>query len=227
MMKIIIGRDPETCKLHIDRNGISSICGNASKIPMDVSRQHLELELLGDKKWKIHNLNDRNVTYVNGISIESKIVSEDDKIYLGNSHYLLNWKDLYEPDDGRVDIRPLEKVWETFNQQNVKIKKRQKTIGLLASIPMGFTMLGGLVSGIASDDIRPIAYFFTFVALAIMIYGFYKRFTDDSIEEQEDIKKQFQRNYICPQCGHFMGYQDYELLIQADECPYCKAKFKK
>ena len=34
-------------------------------------------------KWQIRNLNEKNVTYVNGVSVESKTVSETDKIELG------------------------------------------------------------------------------------------------------------------------------------------------
>lgn len=226
-MGIIIGRDSETCRLSVIRDGVPALVDSVENLPMDVSRQHLELEKVGDRKWRLKNLNDKNVTYVNGISIESKVVSEDDNVTLGNSRYLFNWQVLYEKSMSGVDIRPLETIWNDFNQQNINIRKRQKNIGLLASIPMGFTMVGGLVSGIASEDIRPIAYLFTFIALTIMIYGFYKRFTDNSIEEQEEIKKQFQRKYVCPQCGHFLGFQDYELLIQTNECPFCKTKFKK
>ena len=226
-MEIIIGRDSETRQLCVLRNGIPSKKGNPGSVPMDVSRQHLALESIGEKKWKIRNLNDKNITFVNGISVESKMVSETDKVELGNSHYVLMWNDLYEPEEEKVDIRPLKKVWENYNQQNIEIRKRQKNIGLLASIPMGFTMLGGLISGIAPEEIRPIAYVFTAIALSIMIYGFYRRFTDNSIEEQEEIKKQFQRKYTCPKCGHFMGFQDYEILTQGNTCPYCRTKLKK
>ena len=226
-MEIIIGRDQETRQLCIIKNGVTTKKGTNGSVPMDVSRQHLSLESVGDKKWKINNLNDRNVTFVNGISIESKTVSESDKVELGNSHYELNWSDLYEPEEEKVDIRPLKRVWDDYNQKNIQIRKQQKNIGLLASIPMGFTMLGGLISGIAPEEIRPIAYVFTAIALSIMIYGFYRRFTDNSIEEQEEVKKQFQRKYTCPKCGHFMGFQDYEILAQGDICPYCRTKLKK
>ena len=95
-----------------------------------------------------------------------------------------------------MDIRPLEKVWNEYNRANIEIRKRQKNIGLLASIPIGITMLGGLLSGIASDDLKPYAYVFTAIALVVMLYGFYRRFTDNSIEEQEDIKKTFDENNI-------------------------------
>ena len=87
-MEIIIGRDPQTQQLCIIKDGHSKQCGQPGSIPMDVSRQHLSLQPTGNRKWIAKNLNDRNVTFVNGIAIESKTISEQDKVELGNSRYL-------------------------------------------------------------------------------------------------------------------------------------------
>lgn len=226
-MEYIIGRDAQTRQLAVMSNGQLRRFGQAGSVPMDVSRQHLSLSPLSDGKWQLRNLNTQNVTYVNGISVESKIVSEGEKVELGQSHYLLPWDAVREPKVETVDITPLRRVWEEYNTSSIELRKRQKNIGVLTSIPIGFTMLGGLLSGIAPEEMRPFAYVFTGVAFLIMCYSLYKRSTDDSIEEQERLKKQFQRNYVCPKCGHFMGFQDYDVLIQNDACPYCKTKYKK
>lgn len=226
-MEIIIGRDQNTRQLNVVKDGKSRLYGQPNSVPMDVSRHHISLQPAGNGKWQIKNLNERNVTFVNGIAVESKTISESDKIELGNSHYLFSWSALQEPKVETVDIRQLKRVWDEFNNANIEIRKRQKNIGLLASIPIGITMLGGLLSGVAPDDLKPFAYVFTAIALIVMLYGFYRRFTDNSIEEQEEIKKTFQRRYVCPKCGHFMGFQDYEILTQSDACPYCKTKYQK
>ncbi len=226
-MEIIIGRDQNTRQLSIVKDGKSRLYGQPNSVPMDVSRHHISLQPAGNGKWQIKNLNEQNVTFVNGIAVESKTISESDKIELGNSHYLFSWSAIQEPKVETVDIHPLKRVWDEYNSANIEIRKRQKNIGLLASIPIGITMLGGLLSGVAPDDLKPFAYVFTAIALIVMLYGFYRRFTDNSIEEQEEIKKTFQRRYICPKCGHFMGFQDYDILTQSDACPYCKTKYQK
>jgi len=226
-MEIIIGRDQQTRRLSVVKDGKPTLYGSVGSVPMDVSRQHISLQSVGSGMWLIKNLNEQNVTFVNGIAIECKTVSEKDKVELGNSHYLFPWTALQEPKIETVDIRPLQHVWEEYNQENIRIRKQQKNIGLLASIPMGFTMLGGLIAGIGPEGIRGVAYIFTAIALIIMLYGFYRRFNDNSIEEQEEQKKKLQRNYTCPKCGHFMGFQDYEVLAQGDACPYCRTKYKK
>ncbi len=222
-----IGRNPNTRQLRIVDGQIVRDYGPANSVPMDVSRKHVSMQSAGNGKWIITNLNPNNVTFVNGISIVSKTVSESDKIELGNSHYLLSWDALSEPKVETIDIGNLKIVWEEYNQANMGIRKRQKNIGLLASIPIGITMLGGLLSSLAPGNLKPFAYVFTAIALVVMLYGFYRRFTDNSIEEQEEIKKTFQRRYVCPKCGHFMGFTDYDILIQNDSCPYCKTKYKK
>lgn len=226
-MEIIVGRDQQTRQLSIVKDGTLKLYGQPGCVPMDVSRHHLSLESIEKGKWKIKNLNERNVTFVNGIAIESKTISESDKIELGSSHYLFSWEALAEPKIETADIRPLKNVWAEYNKRNIEIRIRQKNIGLLSSIPIGFTMFGGLIAGVASDEIKPYAYIFTVIALIVMLYGFYKRFTDNSIEEQEEIKKDFQRRYVCPKCGHFMGFQDYDILTQGDICPYCRTKYQK
>ncbi len=226
-METIIGRDQQTRKLCVIKDGNSKLFGQSGSVPMDVSRHHISLQSAGNGKWIIKNLNERNVTFVNGIAVESKTISESDKVELGNSHYLFPWDAMQEPKVETVDIRPLRHIWEDYNQESIRIRKQQKNIGLLASIPMGFTMLGGLIAGVGPEEIRGVAYLFTAIALMIMLYGFYRRFNDNSIEEQEEQKKKLQRNYACPKCGHFMGFQDYEVLTQGDACPYCKTKYKK
>ena len=226
-MEIIIGRDQQTRQLCIIKGGNPKLFGQPGSVPMDVSRHHISLQPVGAGKWQIKNLNERNVTFVNGIAVENMTISESDKVELGNSHYLFLWTALQEPKVETIDIRPLRHVWEEYNQENIRIRKQQKNIGLLASIPMGFTMLGGLIAGVGPEEIRGVAYFFTAIALMIMLYGFSRRFNDSSIDEQEELKKKLQRNYTCPKCGHFMGFQDYEVLTQSDACPYCKTKYKK
>ena len=226
-MEIIIGRDQQTRQLCIIKDGNSKLYGQVGSVPMDVSRHHISLQPTGAGKWQIKNLNERNVTFVNGIAVESKTISESDKVELGNSHYLFPWTALQETKVETADIRPLQRVWDEYNQENIRIRKQQKSIGLLASIPMGFTMFGGLIAGVGPEEIRGVAYVFTVIALLIMLYGLYRRFTDCSIEEQEELKKKFQRNYVCPKCRRFLGFQDYEILTQSDVCPYCKTKYRK
>ena len=225
-MEIVIGRDQQTRQLCVVKDGSSKLFGQPGSVPMDVSRHHLSLQPVGAGKWQIKNLNERNVTFVNGIAIESKTVSENDKVELGNSHYLFPWDSLSEPKVEMVDIRPLKKIWDEYQQEDINIRNRQKNNGLLASIPLGFSMLGGIIASVA-PGIREVALVFTGIAFLVFVYGLFRRSQDNSTVELKKLQEDFDRKWICPKCKRPLNFRSYTILEQNDACPFCKTKFKK
>ena len=226
-MEIIIGRDQQTRQLCIVKDGNSKLYGQPNSVPMDVSRHHICLQPAGNGKWQIKNLNERNVTFVNGIAVESKTISEKDKIELGNSHYLFQWDALNEPKVETIDIRSLKKVWDDYQQEDTAIRNRQKNNGLLASIPLGFSMLGGIIAGVA-PEIREVALVFTGIAFLLFIYGLYRRSQDNSTIELKRLQEDFDQKWVCPKCKRPLTcFRSYTILSQNDACPFCKTKFKK
>ena len=196
-MEIIIGRDQQTRQLCVVKDGNTKLYGQSGSVPMDVSRHHISLQPAGNGKWLMKNLNERNVTFVNGIAVESKTVSEKDKVELGKSHYPFQWEALDEPN------------------------------GLLASIPLGFSMLGGIIAGVA-PEIREVALVFTGIAFLLFIYGLYRRSQDNSTIELKRLQEDFDQKWICPKCKRPLTcFRSYTILFQNDACPFCKTKFKK
>ena len=226
-MEIIIGRDQQTRQLCVVKDGNSRLYGQPNTVPMDVSRHHISLQPAGNGKWQIKNLNERNVTFVNGIAIESKTISERDKIELGNSHYLFSWAALQEPKEETIDIRSLKRIWDDYQQEDTAIRNRQKNNGLLASIPLGFSMLGGIIAGVA-PEIREVALVFTGIAFLLFIYGLYRRSQDNSTIELKRLQEDFDQKWVCPKCKRPLTcFRSYTILSQNDACPFCKTKFKK
>ena len=226
-MEIIIGRDQQTRQLCVVKDGNSKLYGQPNSVPMDVSRHHISLQPAGNGKWQIKNLNERNVTFVNGIAVESKTISEKDKIELGNSHYLFLWDALNEPKVETIDIRSLKKIWDDYQQEDTAIRNRQKNNGLLASIPLGFSMLGGIIAGVA-PEIRGVALVFTGIAFLLFIYGLYRRSQDNSTIELKRLQEDFDQKWVCPKCKRPLTcFRSYTILSQNDECPFCRTKFKK
>ena len=140
-MEIIIGRDQQTRQLCIIKDGNAKLYGQPNSVPMDVSRHHISLQPAGTGKWQIKNLNERNVTFVNGIAIESKTISENDKIELGNSHYLFSWTALQEPKVETVDIRPLKKIWDKYDEQRLEFQIAERKFNAARSATGIITML--------------------------------------------------------------------------------------
>ena len=226
-MEIIIGRDQQTRQLCIVKDGTAKRYGQPGSVPMDVSRQHISLHKIDVGKWQIKNLNERNVTFVNGIAVESKLISEKDKIELGNSHYMFSWSALSEPKVETVDIRPLKKIWKEYDQQKVDAQIAERKFNAARSATGIITMLAIACSIILGHG--PVYILLYAVAIGISIAFTYQAYVKSTKipKQQRELTKRFQQQYICPKCHHFMGFTDYDILIQNDVCPYCKTKYQK
>ena len=127
-MEIIIGRDIQSGKLSLTVDGKGEIQG----------QQHCKLTI-NNGQMRLKNLDVNNYTYVNGQSIESKSVTQNDTIELGSDHYPLDWNLLkpYLP----LDIRHLKKVWEDYEAENLKIQIKERKFNALRSVTGLITML--------------------------------------------------------------------------------------
>lgn len=226
-MEIIIGRDQQTRQLCVIKDGNSKLYGQANSVPMDVSRHHISLQPAGNGKWKIKNLNEKNVTFVNGIAVESKTISESDKIELGNSHYLFQWAALSEPKVETIDIRHLEKIWDWYETTQLEMKESEKRIlnnQKLASVLSSCGILFVFVEGLGF-----LRFILMGLSVLITLYFWYRGNNSGSSLDirLNELSKDFRKKYICPKCGHFMGNTPYDVLIQNDGCFNCKTKFKK
>lgn len=226
-MEIIVGREEHSRRLCVVRDGKPQLCGQPGSVPMDVSRQHLRLHLEREGKWNIQNLNAQNVTYVNGLAVESKVISESDRLELGKSHYLLSWDFVRGPKVETVDIRPLKRVWDWFDSTQVNLKedeRRAQNIGRLSGILSSCGILFMFV-----ESLGFLRYVLTGISVIISVYFFIRGNSPDSSLniKMNELSKEFRKRYTCPKCGHFMGNEPYDVLIQNESCRFCKAKFKK
>ena len=226
-MEIIIGRDQQNRQLSVNIDGNSKLYGQAWSVPMDVSRHHISLQSAGAGKWLIRNLNERNVTFVNGIAVESKTINESDKVELGNSHYLFPWAALQEPKVETIDIHTLKRIWDEYDSQRLELQIAERKFNAARSAVGIITMLAIACSLILGHG--PIYLVLYALAIGISVAFAIKAYNNstDVPRRQKEMNKDFQRKYTCPKCGHFMGFQDYEILTQSDACPYCRTKYKK
>lgn len=226
-MEIIIGRDQQTRQLCIVKDGNTKLYGQPGSVPMDVSRHHVSLEHVGAGKWKIKNLNERNVTFVNGIAVESKTISESDKVELGKSHYLLQWASVQEPKVETVDIRPLKKVWDEYKTKTSELNMAAQKFNIARSATGIVTMLAIACGFIVGHG--PVYILFYGIAIAISLCFLYKAWTDVSrIQERRDeYQEEFDSRWVCPKCGRPIQARNYIVLSKLDSCPYCKSKYKK
>lgn len=222
-MEIIIGRDSQSAKLLLTVDGKPQPPIASGIVPASVAPQHCKL-FINKGQMRLQNLDINNFTYVNGQSIESKAISQNDKIELGTDCYLLDWNHLkpYLP----VNIRPLKEVWEKYEAQNLKLQIKERKFNALRSATGLITMVA-IVLSIAGGGRNKWNLALYGVAIAISVVFFIKAYLDSSKlpQKRQELSKQFQHDYVCPSCGHFMGNQSYDILTQNGSCPYCKKTF--
>lgn len=226
-MEIIIGRNQQTRQLSILKDGTTTNYGQLGSVPMDVSRHHISLVPVESGKWRIKNLNEHNVTFVNGIAVENKTISERDKVELGNSHYLFSWAALQEPKEEAIDIRPLKKVWDDYKNKTSELNMAAQKFNIARSATGIVTMLAIACGFIIGHG--PIYLFFYGIAITLSLCFLYKAWTDISrIQERRDeYQEEFDSRWVCPKCGRPIQARNYIVLSKLDACPYCKTKFKK
>lgn len=233
-MEVIIGREQHPHpRLQVEVDGKTKFVGERGCVPMNVSRPHVKFTELAGGKWKVTNIKDYNVTYVNKKPVDTAVVTDKDLVEIGPSYFKVPWDIIRGRKEDYVDISKLRYVWEEYDRANIEIRKRQKNLGLLASVPMAIGMFGGLISSTMQftensipEEVKLFSWGISAVSLVVMVIGLIRRFNDNSIDEQEALKKDLQHRYVCPKCGHFFDVRPYDVLLQDGSCRFCRAKFK-
>lgn len=221
-MEVLIGRDTATGRLKITTEGKTELWGKAD-VPLTVLPEHCQLTI-NSNTLRIKNLDINAYTYINSQAVESKTISISDSVTLGSNRYPLDWKALspFLP----ADIRPLQQVWEEYENENVALQIAERKFNTLRSAT-GIITMAAIALSIATGGRSP--WYIALYALAIIIslIFFVKAYLDSSKmpQRRQQLSRKFQKDYSCPHCGHFLGNQSYDILLQNDHCPYCQTKF--
>lgn len=223
-MEILVGRDNKTGKMILTAQGRSVLYGT-QRLPESVLPEHLKLTV-EDNTIRLKNLNINAYTYVNGLAVESKTITKQHTIEIGRDHVPFDWRALDEFITPEVDIRPLEVVWNSYENQNISVQIAERKFNTLRSMTGLITMVAIALS-IATGGKSHWYILLYGIAIVVSIGFFVKSYLDSSKvpQKRQEINRAFQCEYVCPHCGHFLGNQSYDILTQNDHCPYCKAKF--
>ena len=222
---ITIGRDEATGKLKLTCGAKAGTYGDNDSVPSDVSAQHCIIEI-GNDQIRLKNLDINNYTYYNNQAVESKTIVRGDRIELGPSHYPLDWRAIDALIPPEADIRSLREVWDAYDRQNIKLQIDERRFNTIRSATGLVTMVAIALSIVTG---RQSVWYLVLYAVAILISLLFtiKAYRDSSKipQKRNELNRQFQHDYACPHCGHFLGNQSYDILAQNHQCPYCRAKF--
>lgn len=202
--------------------------GQPGSVPMTVSRQHCSLTVNDNGTYTLRNLKPQNYTFVNGQLIMSKVVTRRDIIQLGSEMYLVDWNAIDAIVPKMADITHLKKVWDDYDntrtQMAIKRGRSMAIRGATSLLTMGAFIIMAISGQRGSGYLA--LYITAFVILAALtVLSFYNASKEPM--KQKELNKKFQKDYCCPSCGHFLGFQDYAIIEQNKSCPYCKTLFLK
>lgn len=229
MVTVIIGRDHRTNQLYRMANGKAQLIKQEKPVPTSVSKEHISLTITDDGKMILKNLNVQNYTFVNMVGVESKLIQEGDRIELGTGHYVLDWNIIKSFVPKYADIRPLKKVWEDYQQDSDKLQIKQARFGVLRGAT-GILTMASIAIGRFSSDGGGAFSTLLYVIGGIMAVVFIFLAWDGAAkapQQKREITDSFTKKYVCPNCGHFLGNNPYNVLAHDTKCHYCQAIFKK
>lgn len=223
-MEILIGRDQKTGRMRLRAEGKTTLYGTKC-LPDTILEEHVKLTI-EDETIRLENLNLNAYTYVNGQAVEKKSITRQHVIELGSSRYPFDWRALDELIPPETDIRPLKEIWEEYESQNISLQIAERRFNTLRSMT-GLITMAAIALSITTGEKSKWYILLYGLAIVISLIFFIKSYIDSSKipQKRQELGRNFQRNYTCPHCGHFLGNQSYDILAQNDHCPYCKTKF--
>ena len=206
-----------------------------------VSKQHCKVSPNGDGTFTLANISS-NGTKVDGMDvIRSGHVKADSVIQLG-PYFKSTLRELLAQDrkpssppsgstppppqqqEKSVSIVHLKRIWDDYEQTNLDIANKQRSINLTRTGLGIFTMCVMPTLFFMG----PVAYVLTGVGVLGNIYSFVGIKNAETPKEKTERRKDFERRYVCPNCKKNFSDRDYEYISRnIDKCPHCKVRFIK
>lgn len=245
---ILIGRDPAISNLliAIKENGKSSSIGNPGSVPYSVSRcriaeglAHAKIEIDDKGEMTLYNMNSSNSSFVDGVEISICRITTQSNIELGKDRYSIKLPNILEGLQKNmsafpVDISHLKEVWENYEAEMDRIVKSQQDLGKKRMLPIMVSSASGILSGLGA--LVSLSTLWVTLPITGVVSALYFRnynTKDTSYEDRRNANNDFQQQYVCPVCNHFLGNMGYELLKNQLKnpkdkkmyCPKCKCEF--
>lgn len=242
-MELIIGREPKGTKLIVVADGKPYRLDMGGEVPNSVSRYnqqdgtaHCRI-IVGTGKMRVENLNEMNVTYVNGEEVEGCPISNSSVVELGADQYRINLPKIlkmigYKP---TYSIKHLRRVWERYDRTVLRLQlderkkqNQQKLQGILSQMGMLCLIIPSAIPSVPIPTW--LRGFLVVGALGLAIYFYVRgnKVDDSFIIKKRELDDNFRDEYVCPnpKCKTFLGFTSYENIKSRKRCPHCNCNFQ-
>ena len=233
MIKIIIGREPESLRLKLVSGKTTKLMGEQGSVPKGVSREHAAITVDDNDRIFVENLNGSNVTFVEGkqFDIMKCEVGLGDTLFLGQCRFRVTVESVVHSFvKAKVEVSHLEWIWNDYNDFNLKEQKKMQRLNLWRTVSSLLTTTA-IASGILlADSLKgggnPFKYLYggaLVIMFGITIWTFMQ---SGNAEKKRERLEKFQEEYSCPSCGVYFGMMPYKVLIKRGKCGNCGTQFK-
>lgn len=202
---------------------------------MSVSRKHCKIKRLSQTEFEIEDLGSTRGTVVGGLPVYMTRVKADTPLMLGNFKTTVG-RLLGTPVAEVVSIGHLERVFDRYEEDTKELSKQRTREQGKRALPMqiGLPLIMG--AGMFLDLIidpgsaNAVKGVLSAVCIGMSVFMSVRAISsnDSMIDDQFEINKQFQIDYVCPKCKNFLGMsRPVQALLNAGKCPYCKSRFKR
>lgn len=210
-----------------------------------VSRRHCQITRLDSNLFMLEDLGSTNGTTASGLPVVRTRVAADTPLMLG--HFQTTVGDLLGiqiskpiPTPGMapqpaatqkktVHIAHLGVIYENFRTQTSEINKTRSRAQFKRMMMMSCGPIVGSMAGCFGAPPAVTALVGVFASAGLLGYTMMLSSQGDQlVDEASDLNKQFQIDYVCPECKNFLGAnRPLEALLNKGECPFCHSKFVK
>lgn len=233
---MIIGREEGARRLHcIVSGGRVFNVGPAGAVPLSVSHKHCKITVAGSN-ISIENLNELNVTYVDGNQIFSKGITSASRVQLGKDKYTVSLQQILQlacgvlsgpkPEAPTFSLAPMEAVWKEYERRMMEIQNSAAKAANKQRLQGILSMSAALVGCI--ESLGPARFVIIFAALLVGVYFFIKGNRGAIVQRQlHDLNEEFATKYKCPnpKCGRPFGAIPYYTLKFNRQCFSCGCRY--
>lgn len=230
MIEIEFGRNADSGKLNITCAG-KVLCKNIA-VDTSVSKRHCVLSVSDSGEMTLRNLNPDNETFLNGVSINVKKfeLKEDTVVSLGGKGLVLPLKEILKELGFKqtYSISHLKDVIAGYKDAKMQMQISQGRQNAMRGLMPAFMALAAVMgfTGVLPQEARIIP---SLLSLLFACYFGYKGFiaASNNPKKQMEMDDRYHRECVCPNpdCGHFLP-GEYEDILKAGTCPWCRSKFK-
>ena len=218
-----------------------------------VSREHCKLTSNADGTYTLENIS-ANGTFVNDTSIIRTMVTPDTIVRLGAT-FTISVRDLLplqvaapkpqqqprqqtqQPQQPTIDpnqeryereFRKLKAVYKRYKEDEAAIQKEINMTNFLRTLPMILMSMISLGTACIPDIGNLPRVIIGIIGLGLSVFSVVKLYNGsvNNPDKFNALKDQLMIDYVCPKCGHFLGFVPFENLENRSKCDYCKCKWK-